>query len=140
MRMLFLLTAEYASLTEDKKLNVMGIFSEINAPLFPARHPSLFLVASLGAELGEYGDKRELTIKLLDPDGREIVSLGQQIQIPKGGGGRKPTVNAVVNFRDTVFPRPGPYQFVVMVDRDHKGDLPLYVNEIKPPSSPMEQK
>ena len=75
MKLLLILAADYANITNDGKLNVMGIFREINASHFPARHPSMHIVVILGAELGEYGQTRILTIKLRDPDGNEIMSL-----------------------------------------------------------------
>lgn len=130
MKLLLLLTAEYANVTGDGKLNVMGVFDTINAPSFPARHASMYLVAKLGAELGEYGETRNLSIRLLDPDGNQLINLPGTVNIPKGQGGIKPEVNALVELKDIVFPKPGPHQFVIFVDKDHKGDLTLYVNQI----------
>ena len=44
-----LLVADYANVEKKDKLNVMGIFGEISAPRFPARHPEMYLVARLSA-------------------------------------------------------------------------------------------
>jgi len=49
MDLTYLLAADYANITRDGKLNVMGIFSIINAPGFPAVHPQMYLVAQLTA-------------------------------------------------------------------------------------------
>jgi hypothetical protein len=51
MKPLLFLAADYASVTGDGKLNVMGIFNDINAFNFPARHSSMHLIAKLGPEL-----------------------------------------------------------------------------------------
>ncbi len=88
MKLLLLLAADYANVTGDGKLNVMGIFREVNALNFPVRHPSMHLVVKLGAELGEYGETRNLAVKLLDADGNEIMSLSGQVNIPKAVGAR----------------------------------------------------
>jgi len=96
------LVADYANMTGDGKLNVMGIFREINAPNFPARHPSMHLVIKLSAELGEYGIQRGLGVKLCDPDGNELISLTGPIDVPKGGHGIRPEVNAILELKDTI--------------------------------------
>jgi hypothetical protein len=133
-----LLAADYANLTGDGKLNVMGIFREINAPIFPARHSSMHLVVKLLPELGEYGEKRNLIVKLLDPDGVEIMSVLGEIQVPVGTQGRAPEVNVILELKDIVFQQAGPYSFVILVDKDHKGDLPIYVNKIEIPEKIQE--
>lgn len=138
MNLLLLLAADYANITGDGKLNVMGIFRDINAYSFPARHSSMHLVVKLGAELGEYGDTRTLTVKLRDPDGTEIMSLAGPAVIPNSEGGRIPEVNAILELKDVVFPKPGPYQFVVLIDKDYKGDLPVYVNKLEVPQNSEE--
>lgn len=131
MRLILLLAADYANVTRDAKLNVMGVFNEIRAPTFPARHSSMHLVVKLGAELGEYGQTRQLTVKLLDADGGTIMSLTGPLEIPKAEGGVRPEVNAILELKDVVFPKPGPYQFVVMVDKDHKGDLSILARQVQ---------
>jgi hypothetical protein len=130
MRLILLLAADYANITRDGKLNVMGILNKINAVNFPARHSSMHLIVKLAAELGEYGETRDLSVRLLDPDGGEILRMASPIKVPKSGAGRAPEVNAILELKDVVFPKPGPYQFVVLVDKDYKGDLAIDVNEL----------
>lgn len=133
MRVALFLAADYANITREGKLNVMGIFNDIYAQTFPARHPSMHLIAKLGAELGEYGQVRDFTVKLLDADGNPIFDLSGQFQVPSGGQGRKPEVNLILELKDLIFPKEGIYQFVLFVDKDHKGELSLYVNKIEAP-------
>ena len=138
MKLALLLIADYANLTRDGKLNVMGIFREINAVQFPARHSSMHLVAKLLPELGEYGDKRDLAVKLLDPDGKELMNISGEIEVPQPQQGYPPEVNVILELKDVVFPQPGPYSFVILVDKDHKGSLPIYVNKIEIPDNKQE--
>jgi hypothetical protein len=133
MKQLLILAADYANITGDGKLNVLGIFNDIYSYNFPARHSAMHLVAKLGAELGEYGQTRNFTVKLLDEDGNQIMDISGQFQVPKGERGRKPEVNIILELKDVVFPKPGLYQFVILVDKDHKGELSLYVNQIEAP-------
>jgi hypothetical protein len=138
MKELLFLAADYANITGDGKLNVMGIFNDIYSFNFPARHSSMHLVVRLGAELGEYGQTRSFTVKLLDEDGNQVMDVSGQFQIPKGERGRKPEVNIILELKDVVFPKPGTYQFVILVDKDHKGELSLYVNQIEAPKHAAE--
>ncbi len=131
MKIDFFLTADYANITGDGKLNVMGIFRDINGSTFPARHSSMHLVLRLTAELGEYGVTRDLFIKLRDTDGNEVMSFSNKINVPQGEGGKIPQVNVILELKDLVFQKPGFYQFIVLVDKDYKGEIPLYVNKVE---------
>jgi hypothetical protein len=131
MRLILLLAADYANITRDAKLNVMGVFNEIRAAAFPARQSSMHLVVKLGAELGEDGQTRQLTVKLRDADGATVMSLTGPVEIPKGEQGVRPEVNAILELKDIVFPRPGSYQFVVLVDKDYKGDISIFARQVE---------
>lgn len=135
MKVLMFIAADCSNISQDGKLNIMGIFHEINAFSFPARHPSMHVVLSLGAELGEYGSKRELVIKMRSANGNELLSLRGPIEIPPAKEGKKPEVNAIFELKDVTFPEPGPYQFIVMIDKDYKGDMSIFVNKIEAPDN-----
>jgi len=124
------LTADYANLTGDGKLNIMGIFSTVYATQFPARHSSMHLIAKLVGELGEDGQTRDVHIFLLGPDGQRILEVGGEMQIPKRINAQKPEINAIIRLQDVTFPTPGPYQFVLFVDKDHKGEISLLVQTL----------
>jgi hypothetical protein len=133
MELLTFLAADYANIAQGGKINVMGIFRNIYATHFPARHPSMYLVVKLGADLGEYGDDRALIIKLLDADAHELMRYESQIKIPQPQGGQRPEVNALLQINDIVFPNPGRYQFSVQVDKDVKGTFPIDIDQINNP-------
>lgn len=138
MEVVLLLAADHANVAQTGKLNVMGIFNDINAPTFPVRHPAMHLVVKLAAELGEFSQQRRVTVKLLDEDGVEMVNLGQDINLPIRAGARRPEFNFIMELRDLVFPRPGVYEFAVYVDKDFKRSLPIYVHEARPPEQGAE--
>ena len=126
MEVSILLLADYANVEQGGKINVMGIFDRITASQYPVRHPSMYLVAKLNPELGETGQERQVTIKLIDEDGADVAVLLQQtVTVQKGHEGQRPEFRFIMEMRDVVFPRPGTYLFVVLVDQDHKKDVPL---------------
>ena len=57
--------------------------------------------------------------------------MSARINAPVAGGGMPPEINVIMELKDTVFPQPGPYQFVVLVEKDHKGILPIFVNQVE---------
>ncbi len=132
MRLELFLAADYANITGDGKLNVMGIFRVINATNFPARHASMHLVIRMIPELGEYGVTRDLKVILREPDGNELVELSGQIEAPERSGELSPEVNVILELKDLIYPQPGPYQFIVLVDKDYKGSLQVMLNKIDP--------
>ena len=69
------LCADYANLTGDGKLNIMGIFSTIFATQFPARHPSMHIIAKLIGGLGEEGQTRMCGFYYLDPKDNASLKL-----------------------------------------------------------------
>ena len=130
MKKLMMLMADYANIAEGGKVNVMGIFRSIKATTFPARHPQMCLVIKLEGEIGEEGQDREITIILREDDGNELLRSTGIVKVPNGKSGLRPEINLIMSYQDIVFPKPGLYQFVLMVDKDYKGDCSLEVVDI----------
>jgi hypothetical protein len=134
MELAFLLVADYANTTGDGKLNVMGIFQSIFAAQFPVAHPEMYFIAQFTAGPAEYGRRRKLEIKLLDEDAaQEIVSFSTEVEIPRGAGGQRVNIPAVLRLVNTVFPKPGTYEFSVVLDEDLKGSLAIQVDQCATP-------
>jgi hypothetical protein len=123
------LAADYANITSDGKINIMGIFQSINAPSFPVVHISLVLVMKLVADLGEY-DERELAIKLLDGNGKEQLVLTTRIKFGLPQNGRRPEFINILELNNTVFQYPDRYQFALFVEKDCKSTLGIDVIQI----------
>ena len=131
MELQILLIADYANTTGDGKLNVMGIFQNIFAASFPVAHPEMYLIAQFTAGPAEHGRKRKIEIALLDEDAaEELVSFSADLEIPQGAGGQRVNVPFLLRLVNTHFPRPGTYEFTVLVDNDEKGSLPIQVEQL----------
>ncbi len=133
MELSFLLTADYVNVAEGDKLNVMGIFTNIYAPKFPAVHPEFYLIAQLKASPAEYGRDCTIGIKLIDQDAtEELVSLSIPRHVPHSERGIRVSLNQIARFPGLVFPKPGMYEFSILVDNDLKGSLAIELIERKP--------
>jgi hypothetical protein len=128
-----ILVADYANVAEGGKPNVMGIFRDIYSPAFPARQPEMFLVVVLQASAAEKGQKRNVTIKLMNADASQmLIDYSQIFEVPDAPPGRKPEINIILRMRDLVFEKPGPYSFSVLVDNDEKATYPIELVDVKP--------
>lgn len=130
--MIFL--ADYASTSSDGKLNVLGVFDQVNAPAFPARHPQLYIVARLISDIGEKtSQSRHFAIVLLNADSEEVGRMEGEFHFPEPVRGVRPETNIIAQIRDLVFPEPGAYEFVLLVDGYNIYQRPVTVNLIEQP-------
>lgn len=129
------LAADYANISQDGKLNVMGIFKDIYATQFPARQSTMYLIIKLRAEFGEFEEERTLTVKFLDADGQELMKLTAPLKMQKPPAGRRPEANAILRINDLVFLHAGRYEFRVFIDKDLKGSYPIDVIQLQAKAS-----
>lgn len=122
------LLADAATIDASGKLNILGVFDRIAVSGFPARHGRLSLVLRFRATLQEVG-RHDLTITLVGPDGKEVVSAhgGFQIGASSAAVSEGIRVPQVLNVDGVVFEGPGRYGFDVRVDGDHHASIPLRV-------------
>ena len=122
--------ADYANVSQDGKLNIMGIFQEINPPVLPFALPQMYLVLSFSAGPAEVGSVRNIRIPLLHTDGEEIFSLQAQMQVPKAKrSGSRAYINEAIGLAGLKFAQAGDYAFHVLIGDDEKASVPLHVNE-----------
>jgi hypothetical protein len=122
--------ADYATVSQDGKLSVMGIFQEVNPPVLPFALPQMYLVVSFAAGPAEFGSVKNIKIALLDDDGNEILGLEGQAPVPRPPRpGSRAYMNQVIGLNGTTFERPGDYAFAILVSGETKATVPLYVNK-----------
>ena len=123
------LTADAATIDSSGKLNLLGIFDRITVHHFPAQHGRISLVLRFIGGPADAGI-HELAIRLLGPDGEEIVALDGELQVAPG---RRSLVSGlriphVLNLDGLVFHEPGGYTFEISVDGKHQASLPMAVD------------
>ena len=127
-----ILLADYANYTQDGKLMVVGLFSQINATGFPVRHSSMYLVISLQDDsVGSPGGKKQLRTRLLDADGSTMWQVEGPFEIAPWREGPRPEVNFIFSLNNIEFREPGDYRFDVDVDDELVGEVAVYLNRIQ---------
>ena len=130
--------ADFASVSQEGKVNVMGVFQEINAPVLPWVHPQMFVVVTFVAGAAEFDSRRTLRIVFSTEDGKAMATIEQQVTVPRHPrAGERSLINQIVGLAGLRFERPGNYQFAILVDGDEKRTIPLRVHP--PPQAPPTQ-
>lgn len=128
MQVTLAVLADYVNNTPDGKLNIMGVFNQVNAPSFPSSIHDMRLIVKFQFSAAERGTTRTAQFKFLDPDGTELLVFSQPIQVPETP--LSPEVVHIVNLRGVPLPKAGEYAFHVMIDTDEKQRIPLHVAQI----------
>lgn len=122
--------ADYANVSQDGKLNIMGIFQEINPPVLPFALSQMYLVLGFTAGPAEFGSVRKLRIPLLHSDGQEILAMEAEMPVPSARPpGSRAYINETIGLAGVTFPRPGDYAFSILIGDDEKATVPIHVND-----------
>ena len=134
MELTLALLADYANISREGKLNIMGIFEQIFALNFPAVHAQLQLVMRLESTPFEAGT-HTLRVAFIDADARELFAIPGSLAIPDSQAGENITTNQIFVLNGLSLPRPGAYEFVISIDEQELGRAPLRVMAVTPPTS-----
>ena len=121
--------ADYASITREGKLNILGIFDSINPQKLPVALPIFYVVVAYTAGPAEYGAEKKTEVVLCDDDGKELFRTAQSIQVPRPTKGHVATANQIGALMMLPFQKAGDYQFSILVNGEEKTTIPLRVNE-----------
>ena len=130
------LLADYANVTKEGKLNVMGLFTAIRAPVLPWVHPQMQLIIELEASPAEWESHKEIEIKLLNTDAKQLLSLNANLTVPRGQSGKRSQINSIMAFGNVKFESEGDYVFAIMIGGETKKELPFSVTYASPSSPP----
>lgn len=107
--------ADYTNVTDNGKLNILGIFSQIHAASVPAVHPHMQFVVQFAFESFEVGEKN-IRVVLQDEDANELLAMEGQLQLEAPLSPDPIVVNQILVLQNVVFPHFGSYEFAIQVD------------------------
>ena len=113
----FVHVCENAFLSNDGKLNIIGIFNKIITPEFPFVHPKFFIVTSISGAPAKYMEN----IEIISNDNDKILNIQKEISINKEGE----SANFIAQFIGVPFAEEGTYEIKVSINGDvvKKGDF-----------------
>lgn len=107
------LVADEANISQEGKLNVLGVFDRIGAASFPMVHPKMVFVFRIEAAYGDGGVSVPVRVRLMDADGGAIFEAGGDLVAPQVAPGDFATANQLFTLLGIRFPAPGMYKFVI---------------------------
>lgn len=135
MKLAFAFLANAADFSRDGKFCVLGgDFDTLQGTSYPATHPSLSVVVKVILDLSECGKEHELTIGLVDCAGKQVTPnpVRMKFQTERDKSTRS---SVPATFIGSIFgipiPEPGEYAFVISVDGEPLGKLPLYATQVQ---------
>jgi|SRR5215212_5790180 len=130
MEVTLAVTCDYANVSQEGKLNILGVFQELNAIGFPTVVPQMYLVVSFEAGAAEFGTEKHIRIALLEADGSEVMAMEGPIAVQRPARpGSTAYINQVLSLQGITFAHPGDYAFHIVVGGETKRIVPLRVNE-----------
>jgi hypothetical protein len=132
MRVDLAVLSDYATMTADQKLVIVGVFDTILVRSLPASHPSLHLSLRVSVGAVDQGE-HVLLVRLVDPDGREVVpALKAQFSADVPLDGDEGTLQMVLEIGPVPFSVAGPHAVDILIDDRYEDTFPLRVK----PSAP----
>lgn len=126
------LIADFANLSVDRKLNVMGVFNQIYATKFPAIHPSMHLVIEIGLEPGEsFGPYKMTVLRINENQSEKLKVFENDFSFPQRKGALMPKHTSIIQLRQIGFVAPGTYEFVIHINDRFFNKLPLHLAKVK---------
>lgn len=118
--------ADAANVSQEGKLNILGVFDTIWAREFPFRHGAMVFVVRVTASFSEEGS-HQMEVRLNDADGVQLFKAEGPLQVTGGAPGRPVRPHLIMGLSGITFRAPGDYSFEVMVDGRHLRSVPLYL-------------
>jgi len=110
MRINFAHLCDYALISQDRKLSVMGIFTAVLAQAMPWAHPQMYLAFEVGIEPAELNHQGTIRIECVDEDGQSVFKAdGGVMAQGKARIGEHPAVPQILTFGNLTFVRAGEY-------------------------------
>jgi hypothetical protein len=127
MRVELALLADYAEVTQrGGKLVVCGIFDRITLGDLETVHPHMALALKLVCDPMEQ-PVHQLTLRLVDPDGVDVVvPMEGEVEV-KAQGASETSVNIILDLNLVKFGASGPHSFDIFIDGDLAHQVPLTV-------------
>ena len=134
MRVTLAVLADYANISQEGKLNILGIFDRIAVSEVPTSLPQMHFIMRLEAHAAERDRTHSVEIRLHDPDGQAVFEIKGEV-VPRGGLPGQPVLtNQILGINNLRLKQTGGYMFVVFVNNDLKAEVPLVVDHAPRPS------
>ena len=126
MHVTFALFADGANLSQEGKLNILGVFDALQVGTLPALHPRATLVVHLKGTPADAGNHR-VSLNWLSPSGSELWSSDGELGVATPPNGVQDMDFPLIAQIDLPLDVPGAYRMVVGLDGQTHAEVPIQV-------------
>jgi hypothetical protein len=127
----FALFADAANLSQEGKLNILGVFDAVQVGSLPSVHPRTTLVLRLKAEAEDAGT-HQLTLRWMSPEGEELWSTEGELNVGAPADASGEVVLPLIAALDLPLDEQGEYAMEIELDGEAAAEIPLYVRTAAP--------
>jgi hypothetical protein len=113
MKILMAFLADEANISQDGKLNVLGVFDRISAGTFPVMHPRMVFAFRVYMDAGDSGRGYQVRVRLVDDANEPLFEANGELGAPMIAPGEFATANQLFGLVGLQFAREGLYRFVI---------------------------
>jgi len=131
MHVSFALFADAANLSQEGKLNILGVFDALQVAGLPAVHPRAHLVVHLkgtGADVGSH----TVNFRWISPSGSELWNSSGDLSVGAPPPGAVEMDLPLIAQIDLPIDSAGSFTMAIAIDGDHTIDVPVHVRSASP--------
>ena len=126
MQVSFAVFADAANLSQEGKLNVLGVFDALQVGSLPAVHPRAHLVVHLKGTPTDVG-RHTVTLRWINPQGNELWNSTGELNVGHPPSGITEMDLPLIAQIDLPMDVAGAYVMAIALDTDHTADVPVQV-------------
>ena len=134
MRIAMAVLADEANVSQEGKLNILGIFDRLAAVQFPVAHPKMVFAFRVEAGYGDAGRSTPVVVRLQDDAGEVLFEATGDMSPPMVPPGEFATANQVFSLVGIQFPHPGTYRFVIEMGTMEPHETVFQVQQVGAPA------
>lgn len=132
MQVSFALFADAANLSQEGKLNILGVFDALQVGSLPSIHPRAHLVVHLKGTPLDAGT-HSVTLRWLNPSGRELWQSTGELNVGNPPAGVLEMDLPLIAQIDLPINEAGGYVMSISVDGERATDVPVQVRSTAAP-------
>jgi hypothetical protein len=132
MQVSFALFADAANLSQEGKLNVLGVFDALQVGNVPAVHPRAHLVVHLKGTLTDVG-RHTVTLRWVNPSGNELWTSSGELNVGQPPPGVTEMDLPLIAQIDLPIDATGAYHMSVSLDEKKSAEVPVQVRATQAP-------
>lgn len=131
MQVAFAVFADAANLSQEGKLNVLGVFDALQVGTLPAVHPRAHLVVHLKGSPADVG-RHTVTLRWVNPSGNELWTSSGELNVGQPPAGVTEMDLPLIAQIDLPIDAAGGYHMTVSLDEHPSAQVPVQVRTVQP--------